>query len=128
MDYLHSELTKKIIAIAISIHKELGPGFKEVIYCDALELEFHRHLIPFEREKEYYAFYNGIRLQRKFKVDFVLFGEIIVEIKASPMIFHQNFRQILNYMKVSGMQVGLLLNFGANSLQIKRVVNSKSSA
>lgn len=128
MEYLNSELTKKIIAIAISIHKELGPGFKEVIYCDALELEFRRNLIPFEREKEYYAFYNGVRLQRKFKVDFVLFGEIIIEIKASPMIFQQNFKQMLNYLKISGLQVGLILNFGANSLQIKRVANSKPSA
>lgn len=112
----------------MSIHADLGPGFKEAIYGDALELEFQRHFIPFEREKEYFMFYNGVRLQRKFKADFVLFGEIIIEIKASPMIFDQNFKQILNYLKVSGLEVGLIINFGANSLQIKRVVNSKSSA
>jgi GxxExxY protein len=122
-DYLLKEETEIIIGLAIEVHKILGPGLLEIVYKDALEYEFNRHDYLFYREKEYNVPYKEIILKHKFYADFVVFDKVIVEIKAKQGgIADEDLAQGINYLKVSGCKVGLVLNFSASKLQIKRVV------
>ena len=116
------EESKTIIGIAFEIHKSLGHGFLEIVYKDALEYELKTKKIFYEREKEFKIEYKGIILPHKFYADFVIFNNLIVEIKAQNGIADIHFSQTLNYLKVSGCKIGLILNFGEPSLQIKRMV------
>lgn len=115
--------TDKIIGLAIEVHKTLGPGFLEIVYKDALEHEFNVHDYLFRREYEYKVLYKGIILKHRFYADFVVFDDVIVEIKAKQGgIANEDIAQAINYLKVSGCKAGLILNFAASKLQIKRVV------
>ena len=116
------EVTDKIIGRGIEIHKYLGFGFLEIVYKDAFEYEFTSKEIPYEREKEYIIAYKEIILPHKFYADFVVFDEVILEIKAKDGIADGDMAQTLNYLKCSGCKVGLILNFGRMKLDIKRVV------
>ncbi|MCC8071061.1 MAG: GxxExxY protein [Bacteroidales bacterium] len=98
------------------VHNTLGCGFSEKLYQDALEIEFLQRGIPFGREKRLVAFYRGYQLKHDFSVDFMCYGNIVVECKATQAIETFHRAQILNYMKVAASQVGLLINFGAPSL------------
>ncbi len=114
--------TRLIIGIAFEIHSLLGKGFLEIVYKDAIEYELRKRQISFEREKEYVIYYKDIILPHKFYADFVVFGKIIVEIKAQVGIADVHYAQTINYLRVSGCTVGLILNFGEGSLKMKRVV------
>jgi GxxExxY protein len=114
--------TRLIIGLAYDIHKHLGRGFLEIVYKDAMEYELNTRDVLYEREKEYRIAYKKIILPHKFYADFVVFNELIVEIKAKEEIGGEYIAQTLNYLKVSGCKVGLILNFGETSLKIKRVV------
>ncbi len=114
--------TRLIIGFAYEIHKQLGKGFLEIVYKDAMEYELNTRCILYEREKEYAIAYKKIILPHKFYADFVVFNELIVEIKAKERIAEEHMAQTLNYLKVSGCKVGLILNFGEPLLKIKRVV------
>ena len=115
--------TYQIIGICMEVHRELGFGFAEIVYKDALEIEAGIGEIPIHREKRYDIVYKGNKLKHKYFADFVMFGNIIVEIKASREgIADEHIAQILNYMKVSGCGVGLIINFGKRSLEHKRLV------
>jgi GxxExxY protein len=116
------EETDIIIGIGIEIHKYLGNGFLEVVYKDALELEFRRKNVFFEREKPYTINYKGTILPHKFFADFVVFDSVILEIKAKDGIANEDLAQAINYLKCSGCKVGVILNFGRTRLDIKRVV------
>lgn len=119
--YLLQEETKVLIGMALEIHTFLGKGFLEIVYKDAMEYELQKRSIPFEREKEYTVRYKDIILPHKFYADFVINDSIILEIKSKEGIAEVHYSQTLNYLKVSGHRVGLILNFGEASLKIKRV-------
>lgn len=111
-----------IIGIAFEIHNILGKGFLEIVYKDAIEFEFRKREIPFTREKEFKIQYKGITLPHRFFADFVVYDQIILEIKAKEGIAEEHLAQTLNYLKVSGCKLGLILNFGESGLKIKRVI------
>lgn len=116
------EETYKIIGACMEVHKELGNGFLESVYKDALEIEFRLQGIPFEREKSYVVEYKGYVLKRKYIADFIVFGNIVLEIKAQEFVVKANYAQTINYLKTSNNKVGLLINFGETSLKYKRLV------
>jgi GxxExxY protein len=122
-DYPLQDETEKIIGLAIEVHKILGPGFLEIVYKDALEHEMNVNDYLFRREYEYPVPYKEIILKHKFYADFVVFDKVIVEIKAKQKgLAEEDLAQAINYLKVSGCKVGLILNFATSKLQIKRVV------
>ncbi len=104
------------------VHKTLGCGFLEPVYQEALSIEFKRQNIPYEKEKILTIFYKGIELEKKYIADFVCFGKIIVELKALSSLTSEHEAQILNYLKATGLKLGLLVNFGEKSLKYKRMI------
>jgi len=123
--YPLSALTSKIIAAAQEVHRVLGPGFREVIYQRALSRELPSHNLGYEREVNIDVIYKGEKVGRK-RVDFIVgddSGDVMVEIKAKAALEPVDFVQALSYLKASGYKVGLLLNFGGERLEIKRLVN-----
>ena len=106
----------------MEVHRELGHGFLEIVYKDALEILFNQNNIPYEREKEYKVLFKNIVLPHKFYADFVVYDRIILEIKAAKNIHDENIAQTINYLKVSGLSLGLLVNFGRGSLESKRII------
>lgn len=116
------EETYKIIGACMEVHNTLGAGFLEIVYKDALELEFKKAGIFYEREKEYSVNYKGTILPHKFYADFVVFDQIILEVKGVKTIAEEHIAQTLNYLKVSGNEVGLLVNFGELKLNYKRLI------
>ena len=113
----------KIIGICMEVHRILGGGLLEIVYKDALEYEFNKHNIPFEREKKYDIQYKDIVLGHKFYADFVVYDEIILEIKASKDIIDEHTAQTINYLKLADSGLGIIVNFNTKSLQHKRVVH-----
>ncbi len=112
----------KIIGACMEVHKELGPGFLEPVYHEALSLEFHDQNIPFEKEKDIRIVYKGRPLDKYYKADFLCFDNIIVEIKALSEITNDHIAQLLNYLRATKLRVGLLVNFGSSSLNYKRLI------
>ncbi len=121
-NFPQKEETDIIIGVGIDIHSILGHGFLEIVYKDAYEYEFRERLIQYARENEYAIPYKKIILPHKFYADFVVFGNVILEIKAKDGIADEDYAQTINYLKCSGCKVGLILNFGRMKLDIKRVV------
>jgi GxxExxY protein len=119
--YLKDE-TYKIIELCMEVHKILGKGHSEVVYKDALEYEFKLNSIPFEREKMYEIEYKDIVLPRKYVADFVVYNEIIFEVKAISQLTNSDIKQTLNYLASSKNKLGLLANFGEDSLKYKRII------
>ncbi len=120
-EYSMSDVTARIIAAATQVHRNLGPGFEEVIYQRALARELPAHHLEFSREVWMDVLYKGEKVGRK-RVDFVI-EQVMVEIKAKSVLEPVAFVQALSYLKISGYKVGLLLNFGATKLEIKRLAN-----
>jgi GxxExxY protein len=116
------EESYKIIGACMEVHRELGFGFKEIIYKDALEIEFRTLDIPYQREKLYKVEYKGKILPRRYPADFVIYDSIILEVKAMPMIINNFVLQTRNYLKASGIRLGIIANFGESSFKSKRVV------
>ncbi|MBI2327564.1 GxxExxY protein [Candidatus Curtissbacteria bacterium] len=120
-NYKHSNLTGKIIELAIKVHKNLGSAYEEKLYQRALYLELQRSGLRFEREKEISINYGNVRIGKK-KLDFVVDGKIVVELKKIDAIDKVHVAQVVSYLKTLGLSVGLILNFGNSKLEIKRVV------
>jgi GxxExxY protein len=120
-EYPLSDVTARIIAVAKEVHRTLGPGFEEVFYQRAMAMELPGYNLDFTREVWIEVYYKGRKLGRK-RVDFVIEG-VMVEIKAKSTLDEVDFVQTLSYLKASGYKVGLLLNFGAKTLEIKRLAN-----
>ena len=114
--------TYAIIGAAMEIHRQLGHGFLEAIYQEAAVIEFPLKQIPFEKEVALPVKYRNILLPTYYRADFVCFSEIIVEFKALTRLSTVEEAQLLNYLKATGLKRGLLINFGASSLQTKRLV------
>ena len=115
------EETKRILNACLEVHNELGCGFLEPVYQEALEREFRIEKIPFEREKLLPILYKGQKLDKNYFADFICFNEIILEIKAVSTIAKAHKAQVINYLKAANKQIGLLVNFGCNSLKWERI-------
>ena len=122
-DLIFKEESYQIIGTCMEVHNNLGPGFLEIVYKDALEYEFTKNNIPYEREKEYTVHYKNIVLPHKFYADFVVFDKIILEVKCMNGIVDEHIAQTLNYLKVSNNRLALIVNFGKEKLQTKRIIN-----
>lgn len=121
-DLLYKDDTYKIIGICMAVHRELGKGFSEIVYGDALEIEFIDNNINYSREKQFDIVYKGNLLPHKYKADFIIENKIVLEIKAISSLTDSHVKQTLNYLAVSKLKLGLLINFGEDSLKSKRVI------
>ena len=108
----------------MEVHKTLGCGFLEPVYQEALAIEFRRQGIPFEQEKELTITFKGIELEKKYNADFVCYGKIILETKAVKELCDNHRAQIINYLKATKFKLGLLVNFGEQSLKHERFVDN----
>lgn len=124
-EFKNKDETYQIIGILFEVHKYLGKGFSEIVYKDAVEYEFEQNKIPYQREKEFIVNYKDTTLKHKFYADFVVFDEIILEIKTVDCFNASHYNQCLNYLKVSKNELALLVNFNSVSLEYKRIVNTK---
>jgi GxxExxY protein len=111
-----------IIGICMEVHRLLGSGLLEVVYKDALEYEFRKKAVLYEREKEYLIRYKDVILPHRFFADFVVLDKIILEVKAVSSIQNESIARAINYLKISGNRLGLVVNFGTDELIYKRVV------
>jgi GxxExxY protein len=118
---VNEEKTRKIINAGREVHNELGNGFLEPIYQEALEEEFKIQNIPYEREKLLTVVYKGKKLNKEYYADFVCYGNIIVELKAVSLLSKPHKAQVLNYLNAANMEIGLLINFGQTSLKWERI-------
>lgn len=112
----------QIIGAAMAVHNELGSGMREIVYGDALEIEFKLRGIPFQREQTFNVVYKGVELQHKFKCDFICFKNIIVELKAEKGLTDIDRSQIINYLKITKYPLGILINFGESALKYERYI------
>ena len=119
---MRDEKTYKIIGATIEVHKELGCGFLEAVYQEALEREFGCQGISFKSQSIIQIAYKGKPLDKTYQPDFICYEEVIVEIKAISGLTGVEEAQLINYLKASGLKVGLLINFGSKSLEHKRLV------
>jgi GxxExxY protein len=124
-EFKNKDETYQIIGILFEVHKNLGKGFSEIVYKDAIEYEFEQNKIPYQREKEFVVNYKDTTLKHKFYADFVVFDEIILEIKTVDCFNASHYNQCLNYLKVYKNELALLVNFNSVSLEYKRIVNTK---
>lgn len=118
---LYKEESYNIIGAAMEVHRIIGNGFTEPVYQDALEVEMRMRGIPYEREKTFDLSYKGVKLDKTFRADFVCYNSIIVELKSVYQLADEHTAQVYNYLKASGLSLGLLLNFGRVSLQHERI-------
>ena len=124
-DYLYKDESYKIVGLLFEVHKELGKGFSEIVYKDALENEFQNNNVPFKREVEFAVNYKNTSLKHKFFADFVLYDKIILEIKTVECFNNSHYNECLNYLKVSKNKLAILANFNLISLEYKRIVSSR---
>ncbi len=121
-DLKYKDESYYIIGLCMDVHNELGKGFSEIVYGDALELELKLHGVPYSREVRFNIDYKGNILSHQYIADFVIEDKIIVEIKAIEKLAQTHIKQTLNYLAASKLRLGLLINFGEDSLSYKRVV------
>jgi GxxExxY protein len=118
-DYLYPQESRKLLGLAMQLHRELGCGFKEKVYQDAFEVLLKENNIPYEREKRLTITYHGVVLEHDFFYDFLCFEKIGIELKAYSEITGEFEAQLINYLHAGNHRLGLLLNFGTASLQYK---------
>ena len=126
MSLLFENETHKIIGACMQVHKKLGCGFLESIYQEALEIEFQKQQISSVRQQKLPVLFDGKPLNKYFMADFVCYNSIIIEIKAAVFLYPDNSKQVINYLKATNFQVGLLINFGHPSLNWKRFIHTPS--
>jgi GxxExxY protein len=124
--YVASRVTGDVIGAAMEVHKRLGPGFLESVYEEAPAVELKLKKVSFERQKELPVFYRD-NIIKKFVCDFLVSGQVVVEIKAIKALTEVEQVQLTSYLKASGIEIGLLLNFGGRSLDFKRMIYSKDN-
>ncbi len=116
--------TYAIIGAAMEVHRELGRGFLEAVYQEALSIELEMREVPFEREVELRIHYKGMALRKKYAADFLCFGCVVVETKAQTKLTNVDVAQTINYLKAVRQPIGLLVNFGTDSLEHRRLIQS----
>lgn len=121
-ELLYKEEVFKLVGFCMEIHRELGKGHDEVIYKDAFVVELNRAKVPFCREKRYEVTYKGVILPHTFNADFIVWDKIVFEAKAAEKLVDAHVKQVLNYLAASKLRLGLLVNFGSDSLEWKRVI------
>ena len=120
---IYKDESYNIVGAAFHVYNKLGFGFLEAVYQEALEIEFQRRNIPYEREKELNIIYDGVQLKQTYKADFVCYGKIIVELKAVSELDDAHRPHVYNYLHATGYRLGLLLNFGcSDELEKERIV------
>ncbi|MEW6201448.1 MAG: GxxExxY protein [bacterium] len=122
-DLIYKELCYGVVGAALEVHKNLGNGFLEAVYQEALSIELEAKNIPYEREKELKVKYKDRTLEKSYKADFVIDRKIIVETKTISKVTGVEEAKMINYLKCTGLRLGLIINFGAVSLEWKRIVN-----
>jgi GxxExxY protein len=120
--YLFKEECYKIIGCCMEVHNQLGGGYREAVYQEALELEFMDQDLPFEREKRMKIKYKGQVLKKKYFADFLCFNEVVIELKAVSELTNIHKGQLFNYLKASEKRLGMLVNFGPEKLEYKRFI------
>lgn len=118
-----NQKTYQIIGAAMEVHNQLGCGFLEAVYGDALAVEFSNRNIPFEREKVYVINYKGTTLNHTYVADFVCYNNLIVELKAVDKLTDVHRSQVINYFHIANSPLALLINFGESSLKFERLRN-----
>jgi len=121
-EYILKDECYKVIGCCMDVHNELGPGFLEPVYQEALSYELSRSKVLYEKEKMLEISYKGRILDKKYVADFVCFGELIVELKALKSLSKEHTAQVLNYLKATGYRIGLIINFGTSKLEYKRII------
>ena len=121
-DLIHKEDVFEVIGICMEVHRILGKGFNEVVYKDAIQHEFKLRSKFFEREKKFEIEYKGVTLPHFYFADFIYENRIVLEIKAKQNVIEEHYRQTINYLAASKLKLGLIINFGENSLKFKRVI------
>jgi GxxExxY protein len=124
---LYGEESYNVIGAAMAVHSELGFGFLEKVYQEALEKEFCIRGIPYKREAKFPVYYKGELLACKYVTDFICFDKIIVELKAASSLTADHKAQVINYLKITNMQLGILINFGERKLKYERLILTKNS-
>ncbi|MBC3757313.1 GxxExxY protein [Hyunsoonleella sp. SJ7] len=119
---IYKDEAYKIVGLCMEVHNQLGKGFNEVVYADALEIELIDNDINYSRETKYSINYKGNVLPHKYNADFIIENKIVLEIKAIECLTPAHTKQTLNYLAVSKLKLGLLINFGEDSLKYKRIV------
>ena len=122
-DILFKEESYKIIGACMEVHKKLGSGFLESVYSEALELEFKKVNVPYEREKKLPVYYEDKPLNKYFRADYVCYNSIIIELKATKFLIEADHRQTVNNVKATKFKLVLITNFGTPSLTYERIVN-----
>jgi len=117
--------TYSIIGAAMEVHRQLGCGFLEPVYQEALEMEFIERSIPYNAKDKFLISYKGRTLETYYKPDFICFGSVVIELKALSRLSSVEESQLINYLKVTNYEIGLLLNFGARSLEKRRFILTK---
>ena len=121
-EILYRKEVYEIVGVAMEVHNTLGPGFLEAVYQEAMEIELAERGIPFDAQKPIKIGYKGHILKKEYAPDLLIYGKIVVDVKALQKLSGKEEAQIINYLKATKMRVGLLLNFGAPSLEWKRFV------
>ncbi len=124
-ELIFKEEVYAIVGAAMEVHREKGCGFTEPVYQECMEIELVDRNVPAEAQKEMKIFYKGRLLKKTYLADFVAYGKIIVELKALDKLTSREESQVINYLKASSLEVGVLINFGASSLEWKRIVLTK---
>jgi len=122
-DLLYKDESFEIVGAAMEVHHALGQGFIESVYQEALEIELKDRNVPFKSQSPIEIYYKNRKLTKKFIADFFCYDDIIVEIKAVSYILPEHEAQIINYLRATNVQLGLLINFGSKSLTFKRFLN-----
>lgn len=111
----------------MTVHNELGAGFLEAVYEEALEKEFQRQQIPYQKQVKLDLYYQGQKLQKKYRADFICYDKIILELKVVQNIPLAFYKQLRNYLKATNLELGMLINFESSSLTYKRILNKPDS-
>ena len=126
-EIIFKEESYNIIGACMRVHAELGSGFLEAVYQEALEKEFNKSNLPYTRQQKLSLYYNGVKLKKYYVADFLLYNSIVLEIKAIDYLSPKLNNQLRNYLKATKFRLGLLVNFGKSSLEYKRLLNPQAS-
>lgn len=126
-DIVFKDESYRIIGACMKVHSQLGPGFLEAVYQEALEKEFIEQAIPYQREVKLALYYGEEKLKKKYRADFICYGNIIIELKAVSHIPKMFYHQVKNYLKASNYRLGILVNFGESSLVYHRILNKTNT-